>query len=139
VVSGLTLIPAAAARDDRGAMEMVAAINAVRAQHGLARLRPSGSLKRSSFAFARHLMRIDRFGHAARIHASSGFSMLGEALAYHSDRRLRKALTIRGWMQSPPHRALVLSRDFTWVGAGYARGRFGGRPATIWVLHLGRR
>lgn len=137
VVSGLSVIPAAAARDQRGAMEMVGAINEVRAQHGLASLRPSDSLRRSSFAFARRLMRTDRFGHAARIHASSRFRMLGEALAYHSDHRLRKSLTVRGWMQSPPHRALVLSRDFRWIGAGYARGRLGGRPATIWVLHLG--
>jgi uncharacterized protein YkwD len=139
VVSGLTVIPAAAARDDRGAVEMVGAINETRARHGLGPLRFSHSLERSSFAFARHLMRTDRFGHDARIHASSRFRMLGEALAYHSDRRLRKALTLRGWLGSPPHRALVLSGDFKWVGAGYARGRFGGRPATIWVLHLGTR
>jgi uncharacterized protein YkwD len=138
VVSGFALVPAAAAGGDPEASDMMREINEVRARHGFGRLRPSDSLERSSFAFARHLMRTDRFGHAGRIHADSRFRMLGEALAYHSDHRLRKRLTLRRWMGSPPHRALILSRGFRWIGAGYARGGLGGGPATIWVLHLGR-
>jgi uncharacterized protein YkwD len=138
VVSGLALVPAAAARDDAKASDIMRAINEVRARHGLRALRPSDSLERSAFAFARHLMRTDRFDHADRIHADSRFRRLGEALAYHSDHRLRKRLTLRRWMGSPPHRALILSRGFRWIGAGYARGGLGGGPATIWVLHLGR-
>jgi uncharacterized protein YkwD len=46
---------------------------------------------------------------------------------------------VRGWMQSPPHRALILHLGFRWLGAGMARGRLSGQRATTWVLHFGRR
>jgi uncharacterized protein YkwD len=42
-------------------------------------------------------------------------------------------------MNSPPHRALILSPGFRWLGAGIARGRLTGRRATTWVLHFGGR
>jgi uncharacterized protein YkwD len=139
VASGFALVPAAAAGAEPTSLKLIDQVNEVRAQHGLRALRPSKSLERSSFAYAGHLMRTGRFAHARRIHASSRFRSLGEALAYHSGRSLRQAKIVRMWLASPGHRALLLSRSFRWVGAGHARGRFGGGPATIWVLHLGRR
>jgi uncharacterized protein YkwD len=126
--------PAAAAPREP---EMVAKINEARQRHGLPPLRPAHSLERSAHAFAGHLMRIDRFAHAARIRASSRFRLLGEALAMHRGRRPRRSGTVRRWLASPGHRALVLSRSFGRMGAGRAVGRFRGRPATIWVLQLG--
>lgn len=115
-------------------------VNGARAQYGLAPLRSSNSLHRSASAFAGHLMRTQRFAHANRIHASSRFRTLGETLAIRiGSRRWRPRAVVRAWMHSPEHRALILSRSFRYAGAGYSRGRFGGRKAVIWVLHLGSR
>ena len=118
---------------------MVARINAVRAQHGLAPLRLSPSLTRSSRRFSRKLMRYDRFGHDSRIHASPAFRLLGEALAFHSGRRDAVGGTVRQWLHSPPHRAIVLTRSMRYLGAGVTHGRFGRAQATIWVLQVGRK
>jgi uncharacterized protein YkwD len=112
-------------------------LNRVRAEHDLRPLRTSEPLEGSAFAYAGRLMQSDWFGHAGTILAAPGFRALGEALYIHRGRRLRRARTVQGWLRSPTHRALVLSRAFAWVGAGYARGRFRRRRATIWVLHLG--
>ncbi|MGH2762907.1 MAG: CAP domain-containing protein [Thermoleophilaceae bacterium] len=116
---------------------MVDELNRVRAKHDLPALRASESLEGSAFAYAGRLMESGWFGHAGSISAPPGFRMLGETLSVHRGRRLRRARTVRRWLRSPTHRALILSRQFAWVGAGYSRGRFRGRRATIWVLHLG--
>lgn len=116
---------------------MLHAVNAVRAQHGLAVFRGSRSLNRSAGGYARWMLRTDYFGHLGRIRASSSFSLLGESLAWHSGRRPRVSRTVRRWMRSAPHRALLLHPGFRWLGAGIARGRMYGRRATAWVLHFG--
>jgi uncharacterized protein YkwD len=114
-------------------------VNAARAQHGLAAFHGSASLHRSASAYARWMLRADYFGHLSRIRASGRFSMLGEAVAWHSGRRPQVRRTVRRWMQSPPHRALILHPGFRWLGAGLARGGLSGRRATMWVLHFGGR
>ncbi len=43
----------------------------------------------------------------------------------HSDHRRRIKATVRGWANSPGHRALLLSGTFREAGAGLARGRLG--------------
>jgi uncharacterized protein YkwD len=130
--------PAAAYGDGKELPQrMLHAVNAVRAQHGLAALHGSRSLHRSAGRYARWMLRADYFGHLNRIRASSGFSVLGENLAWHPGRRARVSRTVRRWMHSPPHRALILHPAFRWLGAGIARGRLNGRRATTWVLHFG--
>ena len=128
--------PAAA---DGNQQQMLETLNAVRAHHGLARFHGSASLHRSARAYARWMLRSDYFGHLSRIRASGRFARLGEALAWHSGGRARVHWTVRAWMHSPPHRALILHPGFRWLGAGLARGRLTGRRATTWVLHLGGR
>jgi uncharacterized protein YkwD len=131
-------VPAPAAADGNQ-QRMLHVLNAVRAHHGLARFHGSASLHRSASAYARWMLRADYFGHLSRIRASGRFSRLGEAIAWHSGRRARVSSTVRRFMQSPPHRALILHPGFRWVGAGMARGRLAGRRATTWVLHFGGR
>jgi uncharacterized protein YkwD len=124
---------------DGNQQRMLQALNAVRAQHGLAPFRGSPALHRSASAYARWMLRSKYFGHLGRIRASGGFARLGEALAWHSGRRARVVRTVRGWMHSPSHRALILHPGFRWIGAGMARGRLHARRATTWVLHFGGR
>jgi uncharacterized protein YkwD len=116
---------------------MVRAVNHARAGHGLPALRPALRLQRSARAYARWMLRADYFGHARRIRTRAGFRRLGETISWHTGRRARVRATLRAWLRSPPHRALILSRSFRWIGAGHARGSMHGRRSTTWVLHLG--
>jgi uncharacterized protein YkwD len=134
---GIALVAPAAAQGGSLGLRMLESVNGVRAQHGLEALGGSRSLHRSARRYASWMLRADYFGHLGRIRASSRFSLLGENLAWHSGRRPRVSRTVRRWMKSPPHRALILHPGFRWLGAGVARGSLGGRRATVWVLHLG--
>jgi uncharacterized protein YkwD len=134
--AGVTLVgPAGAATPVQRAM--VEQVNAVRAGHGLRALRASPALHRSARRYARWMVRSDYFGHLSRIRAAGDFDLLGETLAWHSGSRPRVGGTVRAWLGSPGHRALLLDPRFRWLGAGMARGRLSGTAATVWVLHLG--
>ena len=128
---------------------MARAANRARQEHGLQPLRRSRSLARSARRYAAWMLRADYFGHLPRIRASRRFRRLGENLAIRfedtavasevEDAARRDAVeeTISGWLGSPGHRRLLLSRRYTRIGAGCAAGLFRGRPATTWVLHFG--
>jgi uncharacterized protein YkwD len=134
-------IPAAASAapaNERAEANMVAAVNHARAHHGLPAMMRSGSLMESAGRFSHWLMANDTFGHVGSIRASNRFALLGEALAMHSGRRFRVGATVRRWLASPSHRAIVLSHTMRWVGTGVTRGRMRGMRATVWVLHTGR-
>jgi uncharacterized protein YkwD len=132
-------VPGVAQGSAAEADPIVEKVNEARASHGLRPLRPSPSLARSATRYSRWLMGIDRFFHDDRIHASSSFGRLGEALALHPGWRPQRGNTVRRWLRSSGHRALLLSRSFRLIGAGIARGRYGSGHATIWTLQLGTR
>jgi uncharacterized protein YkwD len=132
-------VPAPVAAAGGHQQRMLHAVNAARAQHGLAPFHGSASLHRSAGAYARWMLRSNFFGHLGRIRSSGNFARVGEALAWHSGGRARVHRTVRAWMHSPPHRALILHPGFRWLGAGMAHGRLTGRRATTWVLHFGGR
>jgi uncharacterized protein YkwD len=138
VACGLLLAgPAAADAAAPAQRAMVKKVNSVRAAHGLRPLRPAPVLHRSARGYAAWMLRHDYFGHLGRIRASSRFGLLGENLAWHSGGRPRVGWTVRAWLGSPGHRALLLHARFRWLGAGMARGTMGARRATAWVLHFG--
>ena len=83
------------------------------------------------------MLKHDYFGHLASIRAAAISSLAGETLAWHTGWRPRVGLTFRHWMASPPHRAVLLSRMFRFIGTGRVRGRFGTSKVTAWVAHLG--
>jgi uncharacterized protein YkwD len=132
----VTPAPAVAADAEK---EAVDALNKVRSAHGLPALRAAKSLNRSSGRYAKRMLRTDYFGHGPRIQVAGGFRSAGETLAWHSGTHPRPRRTVRRWMASPGHRAILLSRSFRWVGMGLARGRLGRRAVTAWVAHVGAR
>jgi uncharacterized protein YkwD len=134
----LTLLPAAEAAAN-AQTEAIEQLNKIRSAHGLATLRPSRSLHRSSTRYARHLASTDYFGHASRIAVGAQFGRAGETLELHSGWRPEPSLAISGWMNSAPHRGVLLSSQFRWVGMGIARGRNSNGPYTVWVAHVGAR
>jgi uncharacterized protein YkwD len=134
----LALIPVAtaAANAQRDAIDQ---LNQIRQTHGLKALRPSRSLHGSSTRYAEHIVDTGYFGHASRIAVSSAFGRAGETLEMHSGWQPEPSLAIDGWMNSPAHRAVLLSSQFRWVGMGIARGRNANGPYTVWVAHVGAR
>jgi uncharacterized protein YkwD len=118
-------------------VSMVNAVNVARARRGLGPLQASASLRRSATRQSVWMLRADRFSHRSRIHASRRFRTLGEAIGYHTSWRANVGWVVRHWLASPPHRKLLLSKRFRYVGAGMSRGRFGRSRATAWTLHFG--
>ena len=119
--------------------EAVSALNEIRRDQGLPALRASESLGESADRYSRSMLRSEYFGHGARIAVAAQFSLAGETLAWHTGLDPQPYRTIRRWMASPPHRAVLLSPRFQWVGMGMERGRLGGRLVTMWVGHVGRK
>jgi uncharacterized protein YkwD len=140
-VAVTALVPTGAMAAVRGpAAEgaLVDAVNEVRHRHGLRPLRVSAPLAHSAGRLAGVLMEKDLLAHVGGVDLPGRFRARGEALAMHPGWRPRARRTVRAWMQSSAHRAVLLG-SFRHAGAGMKRGRFGGRLATVWVLHVGRR
>jgi uncharacterized protein YkwD len=138
VTAGAMLLPSSAAAAP-AEHEAIDALNDVRRANGVAPLRVSESLNRSSGEYARRMLRYDFFGHGSSIDVAGGFRSAGETLAYHTGWDAQPRRTITRWMNSPGHRAVLLSPGFRWVGMGVARGRLAGAVATTWVAHVGSR
>ena len=117
---------------------MVERVNDARSDNGLRPLRSAPALARASSSFSHYLMRRDAFGHGNGVNAS-GFRGMGEALSLHFGFRPKVGRTVRRWLASPTHRAVLLKPSANWIGVGITRGRFRGARATIWVLQVGRR
>ena len=119
-------------------MSMIHKVNHYRRLHGLRPLRVSHSLMHSAKSYAHWEMRHGYFGHRSRIHASSHYRRLGEILEWQRGLSSNVRLAFNTWKHSSPHRAIMLDRKFTYVGAGHVSGRFRGRKACLWVMHFGR-
>jgi uncharacterized protein YkwD len=128
--------PASAARSFTGA-GMMDAINAVRANAGLRQLKQSRRLIRTSANRAEVMMREDFFAHPARLRVPT-FDRVGEILELHGGRRQRMSRTIRLWLNSYGHRAVMMSSHYRWIGAARAVGLYGGHRATVWVVRFGK-
>jgi uncharacterized protein YkwD len=114
-------------------------VNEMRRSSGLPTLRVSDELTGSSRSYARYMLKNDYFGHLGSIRAGGNFLMVGETLAWHSGWRDRVGATVSRWMASAPHRSVLMSATFRFIGAGRARGTMGSRRATTWVAQLGAR
>jgi uncharacterized protein YkwD len=131
-------------------------INQVRRQHGLSELRASGLLAEAAEHHSRQMAARGFFDHDSpdgsafwkrveRYYPSRGASYwsVGENLAYGSP-SLSAEGAVRAWMQSPGHRANLLSSAWREIGlaavhAESAPGVYGGRKATIVTADFGVR
>ena len=132
--AALAAAPAMAEDGER----MIEEVNELRASNGLAPLTRSPALTHSAERFAAAQMKADAFGHGPIIRTRGAWTALGEAISMHRGHRARVPMTLRRWMQSPSHAALVLNPLFTDAGAGLSHGRYGRARATIWVIRFGR-
>jgi uncharacterized protein YkwD len=137
VLAALLVVPATAGATTPQ-MLMLQKVNDFRVAHGVARVHLSHSLEASASRYSRHMMRSGYFGHASRIHASRRYRTLGEIIEIHRGLRARVSTAFHAWVNSPPHRSVMLMSQFRFAGAGFASGRFHGHRDTIWTMHFGR-
>jgi uncharacterized protein YkwD len=125
-------------------------LNAERRKHGLAPLKENRKLDKASVGHSRDMVRRKYFEHgdfAGRIKASGylsgAFSYdIGENIAWGGGSNSTPRTIVRLWMNSPGHRANILSRSFKEIGIGIARGapQSGqGRDAATYTTDFGSR
>ena len=113
--------------------QVIAGINAERAQRGLAPLRAHRPLNRAADSHSRDMLRADFFDHVSsdgtpfdrRIRRFSNADFVGETLASLRRRHGGASSVVRLWLDSPPHRAIVLEPGFRRIGIGRRWGTLG--------------
>jgi uncharacterized protein YkwD len=127
-------------------------LNAHRSRHHLRPLRLNRRLSAAARGHSRAMAQRSFFSHTSLNGASfvtrirrSGYLRgarswaVGENIAYGSGRRGTPAAIGRAWMNSPGHRANILSRSFRAVGIGIAVGTPGGGGGGTYTTDFGRR
>jgi uncharacterized protein YkwD len=102
---------------------LLAAVNETRASLNLQRLSFAERLQAGAERYARRLMSRNLFGHAR---LASG---VAETLAWGRVRAMDPREIVRLWLESPPHRAVLLWPEARRVGLGVRIGRFLGHPS----------
>jgi uncharacterized protein YkwD len=106
-------------------------LNAQRAQSGLAPLAADRRLDRAASRFSRSMVAERFFAHVSPAGSTpgqraraAGFagSALGETIAWGAGELSTPAAIVDQWMQSPPHRAIILDGRYRRVGLGVASG-----------------
>ena len=127
-------------------------LNAKRASHDLRALGLNRRLSTAARRHSRAMVRERFFSHdslngasfAHRIRATGyldgaqGWS-LGENIAYGSGRRSTPRAIARAWMNSPGHRANILSESFRDIGIDIASGTPVGTGGATYTTDFGRR
>jgi uncharacterized protein YkwD len=131
---------AAGSRVDSGERAVVRAINRARAAHGLRGLRSHRRLARAADVHTRSMLRSNYFSHgafSARVRRYVSFRRIGETIAMTTRCSARKV--VRMWLNSPPHRAVLLSGGFRRIGVGRRKGRLGATRACVVTADFGSR
>ncbi|MET9405245.1 CAP domain-containing protein [Streptomyces sp. NPDC002935] len=125
---------------ERTAHEVIALTNAERASAGLPPVAADAPLTVAAQAHSADMVARDFYAHTS----PDGGRPWDRAAAAGSTRRTigeniacgqrSPAEVVRGWMNSPGHRANILKRDFTHIGIGLAGG---GRAGTYWTQLFG--
>jgi uncharacterized protein YkwD len=126
-------------------------VNRARVAQGLRRLRQSGALARAAGGHARDMVRRDFFEHTtpggltpADRAQRAGYRglVVGETIAFAVGDDATPAGAVRGWLDSPSHRAVLLDRGMRHAGVGVADGApaegAGVSGAATIVLDVGR-
>jgi len=108
---------------DRTERSLVRLLNATRAQHGLSGLRAARPLSRAADAHSRDMLTAGFVDHTssdgtsfdARVRRYTKAGLVGETLAV-TPRRRGAGAVVGMWMNSPPHRAIILTAAFRRIG-----------------------
>ena len=127
-------------------------LNHERAKHGLRKLRLDKRLSRAARMHSAAMARHSFFSHNSRNGSSfverirrSGYLRgarnwsVGENIAWGSGSRSAVRSIARAWMNSPGHRANILSRSFRAIGIGISYGTPAGIEGATYTTDFGRR
>lgn len=138
----LVLLPArtshsAGVRVTATEQSFVDAINRARAQHGLGPVASQAKLLEAARSHSNSMVRQQSFAHGAFWARLRSFGVpqgdAGETLAWRSSPDDAAAALIQAWLNSPEHRAILLSGTYTEVGVGVDEGSFEGYSNAIVV------
>jgi uncharacterized protein YkwD len=127
-------------------------INAIRVANGLPPIRTTKTLRLAAARHSRDMVRRHYFAHvspsgqtvtdrvkkAGYLHGADSHH-LGENIGWGSGSLGTPAAIVQAWMNSPPHREIILTRDFRDVGVGIAAGAPQGGDGRTYTLDVGRR
>jgi uncharacterized protein YkwD len=116
----LAVFPAAASA--RSSSSVLRAMNSVRAQYHLPALHRSRALARAASDHSSAMARSGVLTHGAFAERLSHYvhsRFVGETLAWTS--RCSGRTIVRMWLNSPPHREILLQRGFRRAGVGISR------------------
>jgi uncharacterized protein YkwD len=144
----LTGVAAAKPHVDGKERAIVRAINRQRSKHGLSALRSSRRLAKAADYHSWEMLDANYFAHESRdggpfdqrVRRFARHKALGETLAMLGGCGRKAARrVIRMWMNSPGHRAVLLSSRYRRVGIGTRTGDLGGRRACMVTADFGSR
>jgi uncharacterized protein YkwD len=125
---------AGAARLTSSETSLLTVINATRASHGLAPLRPDSRLQRTARAHSADMIRHQYFAHGAftaRVRASGAAGpVFGEDLAWGP---MSASWVVTAWLNSPEHRRILLRPGFRRIGIGAFEANFAGHHGALVV------
>jgi uncharacterized protein YkwD len=135
LLTALATAPAASAGAELNGFEreVIRGINDARAQNGLGPLRAHPGLNRAADAHSRDMLRADFFDHPSsdgtpferRVRRFADSDFVGETLASLQQRHGGAATVVRLWLQSAPHRAIILEAGFRRIGIARRWGTLG--------------
>ncbi|HZS24841.1 MAG TPA: CAP domain-containing protein [Gaiellaceae bacterium] len=134
VATVLTVDARAALRESSAEQAFAAALNRVRAAHGLPRLQIEPALVDSARAHSDEMVATDTFEHGSAwwrrlVRAGATGTHVGENIGWCADSVCPSgapATLVGEWLASPDHRANILDPRFSHVGVGIAVGPFHG-------------
>jgi uncharacterized protein YkwD len=160
LVAAPTASPVASTQPERRPtleVAVVRALNDVRTAHGLQALRSSPSLRTAARGHSRAMLDNGFFGHVSadgtafserirRYYTNRGWRTwsVGEALLASSGLDIDANAIVKAWLDSPPHREIILSPTFhdAGIGALYtpsAPRAFGGTETVVVTADFGLR
>jgi uncharacterized protein YkwD len=129
-------------------------VNAERTSRGMRALKFNGRLEKAASSYSREMVVHHFFDHVSpagtgivtrlrRVHYITPHISwsIGENIAWGEGSLGTPASIVDAWMNSPGHRANILSQSFREAGVGVAPGlpQGGGQPGATYTLDFGRR
>lgn len=135
-----SLLPSGAAPVLATEASVLVLLNQQRAAHDLLPLALDRQLTRVATSHSADMMRRGYFAHDGpedtwdvRIRRHVKRPLLGEILEFGAGKRRTAPGIVKAWMQSPPHRRVILTHDLRLIGIGIVTGTFRGQEDTVMV------
>jgi len=146
----VALLFAAPADADVRGNDTLQAINAARAERGVAPVRADARLAAAAQGHSREMVARAYFAHVSPsgadlrsrvartgwLHSRPAWA-LGEDIAWGTGVLASPGEVVAAWLRSPPHRRIVLGRSFHRVGIGIADGTPSAGPGATYTADFG--